>query len=137
MLKIKTPEIEFTLTVDSTEENSADFPYYSICFKLSTLFISKEIRYSAIWEAYNSEIETFKSELIRLKDKDDNGEVTLSLMNENSTLTIVKITSPYEVYVFRYRLSSSANSELFIQGESILDQTYISAIVMGVDDLLK
>ncbi len=104
MLKIKTPEIEFILTVDEAEENSADFSYYSVYFKLSVVFHSKEINYSATWEAYNGEVETFKSELIRLKDKDDNGEVTLSLMNGSSTLTIVKITSPYETYAFRYKI---------------------------------
>ncbi|HAV1239612.1 TPA: hypothetical protein JGU28_004382 [Salmonella enterica] len=137
MLKIKNTEIEFILSVDSAEENSAEFPYYSTCFILSTTLLSKEINYSATWEVYNGEIEKFKSQLINLKDKKNNDKASLTLINENSSITIEKITTPYETYLFKFRLSSSTNLNVYIQGESILDQSYISEIITGVSDLLK
>jgi len=137
MLAIKNPEIELTITVDDTEINSTDYPYYEIYLKLSITFISVGVKYTSIWGCYNGELEKFRAELTDLKDNNRNNTVVFSPMNESSTLTIEKITTPYETYILTLNLFSSLNSETFIYSKSILDQSYLSGIIEGVSDLLK
>lgn len=137
MLEIKNTEIEFIITVDDKQINSADYPYYEIYLKLSITFISGGVKYTSIWGCYNGEIKKFRAELTDLKDNNRNNTVVFSPMNESSTLTIEKITTPYETYILTLKLFSSLNSETFIYSKSILDQSYLSGIIEGVSDLLK
>lgn len=137
MLEIKNSEIELTITVDDTETNSADYPYYERHIKLLITFITGGIKYTSIWGCYNGELETFRSNLTDLKYSNNSNPVVFSPREENSTLAIEKITTPYESHVLILKLFSSLNSETFIHSKSILDQSYLPVIIRGISDLLK
>jgi len=137
MLEIKNTEIEFIITVDDIQINYADHSYYERYLKILTTFISDGVKYSSAWGCYNGEIEKFRAELTDLKDNNRNNAVIFSPMNDSNTLTIEKITTPYETYILTLKLFSSLNSETFIYSKSILDQSYLPGIIEGVSDLLK
>ncbi len=137
MLEIKNSEIELTITVDDTEINSTEHPYYETYIKLLVIFISGGIKYTSIWGCYNGELETFRSNLTDLKYSNNSNSVVFSPMDENSILAIEKIAIPYEAYVLTLKLFSSLNSETFIHSKSILDQSYLPVIIRGISDLLK
>ncbi|EBZ5771631.1 hypothetical protein EC412_05000 [Salmonella enterica subsp. enterica serovar Redlands] len=137
MFEIITPEIKLTISINERENNSDEFHYYSIIFKLFIEFISEGIHYEKVWDCYIGELEKFKSELIKLRDSVDYDEVILSPMCETSSLAIEKIVTPYETYRFKFNLASSVHSLISIQGMTMLDQSYIPGIIIGVDELLK
>ncbi|HDT2171823.1 TPA: hypothetical protein QHO80_004735 [Escherichia coli] len=137
MLKIENSEIKFTISVNDAINNSDDFYYYSICFKLFIEFISKSIRYEAAWECYIGEIEEFKSSLVNLMNNMEYGEVIFSPRLETSKLVIEKIVKPYETYCFNFNLPTVVNSQISVQGMTILDQSYIPGIIMELEALLK
>lgn len=137
MLTIKNQEVELTISVDDKEINSSDYPYYETYLKLLITFTSGGVKYVSIWGCYNGEIEKLKTELTDLRYSNHNNPVIFSPMDESSSITIEKITIPYEAYIFTLKLFSSLNSKTFIHSESILDQSYITGIIEGVINLLN
>lgn len=136
MLEIENAEIKIIVSVSDIINNSDDFLFYSKCFKLLINFVSESINYEATWECYTGEIEEFKSGLINLTRSEKCDEVVFSPMLETGKLVIEKIIKPYETYCFKFILPSTVNSQISVQGMTMLDQSYMPDIITRLEELL-
>ena len=99
-------------------------------------FIAGSITFTKIWGCYHGEVENFKSNLLLLKKQPGGEKVIWTLMNELSILSLEKMTIPYEAYHFTFKFPASVNSDVYIGGQTILDQSYINCIINDINEAL-
>lgn len=136
MFKIKNSEIDFSMEIINKSINPTDIGFYTVHYETQVQFIAGSIRFAKVWGCYHAEIEEFKSGLLVLKNQPQGGTVTWTLVDELCVLSLEKITVPYEAYNFSFKLPASLNSDIYIEGVTILDQSYIQCIIDDLSETL-
>ncbi|AGB78092.1 hypothetical protein D782_2109 [Enterobacteriaceae bacterium strain FGI 57] len=135
-MQITNSEIHLSITTIGKIENAPQFDFYCECYDLLFTFESQGIRYSQVWQCYTGELDKFIKELILLKDNDTCDEISFAPMNETGIIAIGKIMQPYETYYLKFRLPAVLRSEICVQGETMLDQSYIDNIIIEFAELM-
>lgn len=135
ILQIKNGEIVLSLTPIGCIDNSAEYPFYSVCYDLQVDFEAEGIRYSRIWQCYVGELNKFEADLIAMRNSNCCAQAVLAPRSEAGSLAIEKTVVPYEAYSLTFRLPASLHSDITINGQSVLDQSYINIIIAGVNEI--
>ncbi|KFC84824.1 hypothetical protein [Buttiauxella agrestis] len=136
MLKIVNSVIELEITPFEKITNTPEFGFYHKLLNMYVEFKSKGIHLATTWECYLGELEEFQHNLCHLRENNSTDEVTFSPMEGMITLIVGKNIIPFETYYLKFKLSTEAHADIFIEGSTGLDQTYIQEIIQGVHELI-